>query len=100
MDGVSPSRILWDFFNEGCSAVSEVADLADEPLQLHPNPFEDHIVLEGLEEGVQPYSIVTLSGQRVRRGVMESGGAIRGLEGLPAGVYVLEAGPHRFRIAK
>ena len=100
MDGVSPSRILWDFFNEGCSAVSEVADVDADRLQLHPNPFEDHIVLEGLEEGVQLYSIVTLSGQRVRSGVMESGGAIRGLEGLPAGVYVLQAGPLRFRVVK
>ena len=100
MDGVSPSRILWDFFNEGCSAVSSVSDMDPGGVQLHPNPFEDHIVLEGLGEGLWPYSIMTLSGQRVRSGVMESGGAIQGLEGFPAGVYVLEAGPHRYRIVK
>ena len=100
VDGVSPSRILWDFFNEGCSAVNSVRDLEAGGIQVHPNPFEDQIVLEGLGEGVWPYSIMTLSGQRVRSGVMEPGGAIRGLEGLPAGVYVFEAGPHRFRIVK
>ena len=99
MEGVSPSRILWDFFNEGCSAVNSVRDVEAGGVQVHPNPFEDHIVLEGLGDGVWPYSIMTLSGQRVRSGVMESG-AIQGLEGLSAGVYVLEAGPRRFRIVK
>ena len=99
MGGVSPSRILWDFFNEGCSAVNSVTDAEAVGVQVYPNPFEDHIVLEGLGDGVWPYSIMTLSGQRVRSGVMESG-AIQGLEGLSAGVYVLEAGPRRFRIVK
>ena len=100
MDGVSPSRILWDFFNEGCSAVSSVPDLNAGAVQLHPNPFEDHVVLEGLGGAVWPYSIMTLSGQRVRSGVMESGVGIQGLDELPAGVYVLQAGAHRFRIVK
>ena len=100
MDGVSPSRILWDFFNEGCSAVSSVSDLDAGAVQLHPNPFEDHVVLEGLGGAVWPYSIMTLSGQLVRSGMVESPGTIHGLDELPAGVYVLQTGAHRFRIVK
>ena len=100
MDGVSPSRILWDFFNEGCSAVSSVSDLNAGAVQLHPNPFEDHVVLEGLGGAVWPYSIMTLSGQLVRSGMVESSGTIHGLVGLPAGDYVLQAGAHRVRFVK
>jgi len=100
MDGVSPSRILWDFFNEGCSAVSSVSDRDAGAVQLHPNPFEDHVVLEGPGGAVWPYSIMTLSGQLVRSGMVESPGTIHGLDELPAGVYVLQAGAHRFRIVK
>ena len=35
-------------------AVSSVRDVEAEGVEVHPNPFEDRIVLEGLEEGVWP----------------------------------------------
>ena len=100
MEGVSPSRILWEFFNDGCSAVSAVTDHDGGAHQVSPNPFEHRLVLEGL--GGQPalYTMMTLSGQVVRSGMTDGQGRIDGLDGLPAGIYVLEAGSQRFRVVK
>ena len=100
MDGASPSRILWEFFRDGCNAVSEVANLDLKGVEPYPNPVENHVVIDGLDAGYWPYSIVTLSGQVVRCGVLDAQHRIGDLERLPSGVYVVQTGSHRVRIVK
>lgn len=100
MDGVSPSRILWEFFHDGCSAVSAVTDRDGALIQVSPNPFQHRLVLEGLGGQPAPYTMMTLSGQVVRSGMTDGQGRIDGIDGLPAGMYVLEAGSQRFRVVK
>ena len=93
MDGVSPSRILWEFFNSGCSAVSAVDGVVDSEFEVHPNPFSDRLSIEGLDGVAMPYTLVTSAGRMVREGKVGPAGTIDGLEDLPAGVYVLRALP-------
>ena len=100
LDGVSPSRILWEFFHDGCSAVSAVTDRDGALIQVSPNPFQHRLVLEGLGGQPAPYTMMTLSGQVVRSGMTDGQGRIDGIDGLPAGMYVLEAGSQRFRVVK
>ena len=100
MDGVSPSRILWEFFNEGCSAVSAVVNTPKQGVAVHPNPFGHQLVLEGLGEAPSRYTMMTVSGQVVRSGVTDANGAIQGLGDVPSGVFVLRVGAHRFRVVK
>jgi hypothetical protein len=98
MDGVSPSRILWEFFNSGCSAVSAVDGVVDSGFEVHPNPFSDRLSIEGLDGGSMPYTLVTSAGRVVRAGEVSPAGTIDGLEDLPAGVYVLRAAGRTFRL--
>lgn len=98
MDGVSPSRILWEFFSSGCSAVSAVDGVADSSLEVHPNPFFDRLSIEGLDDAVMPYTLVTSAGRVAREGEVGPAGTIDGLEDLPAGVYVLRAAGRTFRL--
>ncbi|MGB1074382.1 MAG: alpha/beta hydrolase-fold protein [Flavobacteriales bacterium] len=101
MDGVSPSRILWEFFSGGCSAVSAVDAVdgaAGSGLEVHPNPFSDRLSIEGLNGAAMPYALMTSAGRMVREGEVGPAGTIDGLEDLPAGVYVLRAAGRTFRL--
>lgn len=98
MDGVSPSRILWEFFNSGCSAVSAVDGVVDSGLEVHPNPFSDRLSIEGLDGGSIPYTLMTSEGRVVRAGEVGPSGTIDRLKDLPAGIYVLRAAGRTFRL--
>lgn len=98
VDGVSPSRILWEFLNGGCSAVSAVDGVMDSGLEVHPNPFSDRLSVKGLDGVGMHYTLVTSMGRTVREGELGMAGSIEGLEGLPVGVYFLRAAGRTFRL--
>ena len=100
MDGDSPGRVLWDFFNSGCAAVSSTEDQSAEVVGVHPVPFGDRIFIQGLASGDMEYRLTTLSGQIVRNGVLSDDRSVEGLATLPFGVYVLHIEGQRFRIVK
>lgn len=100
MDGATPSRIMWDFFNSGCTAVSSVADAGADRVHVHPVPFDDRITINGSAGDEMEYRLTNLSGQLVRKGALDQGRTLDGLGALPVGVYVLQVNGQRFRIVK
>ena len=100
MDGETPSRILWDFFNSGCAAVSSVVDDHAREVGVYPIPFDDCISIRGAGSGDMDYVLTNLSGQLVCKGVLSESRTVEGLAVLPFGVYVLHIDGQRFRIVK
>jgi len=101
MDGVSPSRILWEFFNDGCAAVSNVAgEELPSSLTVSPNPFQDALRLQGGKGEALAFRLANLEGQVIQSGILRDGMTLEGLGHLPAGVYLLHAGNRVFRVVK
>ena len=93
MDGVSPSRILWEFFNEGCSAVSAVADTRSKAWRFTPIRLGTGCS-RGLGEAPSRYTMMTVSGGGPQWSDRWQGH--QGLGDVPSGVFVLQVGAHGF----
>ena len=101
MDGVSPSRILWEFFNDGCAVVSNVAgEELPSSLTVSPNPFQDALRLQGGKGEALAFRLANLEGQVIQSGILRDGMTLEGLSHLPAGIYLLHAGNRVFRVVK
>ena len=101
MDGVSPSRILWEFFQGGCAAASNVAgEEVSSRLSVSPNPFQDALHLHGGKGEAMTFRLVNLEGRVIHAGVLQGNMTLEGLGDLPAGVYLLHTANRVFRVVK
>ncbi|HEY0109099.1 MAG TPA: T9SS type A sorting domain-containing protein, partial [Fibrella sp.] len=64
------------------------ANLALNPLQIHPNPTTDAVTIEGAKAGTS-YTVRSVLGPQVARGIVSSSQQTVSLEGLPPGIYIM-----------
>ena len=100
MDGVSPNRIMWEFFMEGCAGTSEVSASPHAVAEAFPVPFDDRIFLGTPSLASSTYRMFDLRGELIQQGRVEGDASILGLGGLPSGFYLLKAGDATFKVVK
>ncbi len=100
MDGVSPTRIMWEFFSEGCGGTSGTPPEMETGVEVFPVPFDDQVVFGNQSMSLARYAMFDLQGSLVHQGRVGADGSIVGLGGLTPGFYVLNAGSQTFKLVK
>lgn len=102
LEGISPNRIMWNFFMDNCSATSSV-DKIDEnnlKIKLSPNPFVDHINIESIELLNANYSIYNMKGQLELTGRIDTMPYTIDLSNSSSNIYLIKIGEHVRKIIK
>ena len=100
MDGVSPNRIIWDFFSGVCGGVDAISYVIHDRVQAFPVPFGDQLFLGNIGVSSATYHMHDVRGVVVRTGRLGSDGLVHGLGDLPAGCYLLRVGESIFQVVK
>ena len=100
MDGVSPNRIIWDFFSGVCGGVDAISYETHDRVQAFPVPFGDQLFLGNIGVSSATYHMYDVRGVVVRTGRLGSDGLVHGLGDLPAGCYLLRVGESIFQVVK
>lgn len=100
MDGISPTRIMWEFFSEGCGTVSGTPPEMETGVVVFPVPFDDQFVLGNQSLALAHYAMFDVQGTLVHQGRVGADGSIVGLGGLTPGFYILNAGGQTFKLVK
>ncbi|MDA0940928.1 MAG: alpha/beta hydrolase-fold protein [Bacteroidetes bacterium] len=100
MDGVSPNRIIWDFFSGVCGGVDAISYETHDRVQASPVPFGDQLFLGNIGVSSATYHMYDVRGVVVRTGRLGSDGLVHGLGDLPAGCYLLRVGESIFQVVK
>ena len=100
MDGVSPTRIMWEFFSEGCGATSGTPPEMETGVKVFPVPFDDKVVLGTQSMALVHYAMFDVQGSLVHQGRVGADGSVLGLGGLTPGFYVLHTGGQTFKLVK
>ena len=100
MDGVSPNRVMWEFFAEECASVDGISHEINDRVQVFPVPFEDQLFLENIGVSSATYHMHDVRGVVVRTGRVGSEGLVHGLDDLPPGCYLLRVGESIFQVVK
>ena len=100
MDGVSPNRIIWDFFSGDCGGVDAISYETHDRVRAFPVPFGDQLFLENIGVSSATYHMHDVRGVVVRTGRVGSDGLVHGLGDLPAGCYLLRVGESIFQVVK
>lgn len=94
IEGVSPNKILWDFFNDGCdgefTSVSESEHL--ETITVFPNPFENQVHLSEPGSESIDVKLINQNGQSVLSGKLKDLNDGEAFLDLPSGLYILVYG--------
>lgn len=69
------------------ASVNEIASLQNNTLALYPNPVADFLYVEGLKEAVVPFSVVSITGDVIKEGLLIADNAALDVSNLPAGMY-------------
>ena len=73
IEGVSPNKILWDFFNDGCDGEFTSVSESESPstIKVFPNPFENQVHLsEPASESIH-VKLINQNGQFVLSGKLK-----------------------------
>lgn len=102
LEGVSPNRIIWNFFIDNCSATSSVdkIDKNNLRIKLSPNPFVDYVNIESVEALNENFSIYNLNGQLVLTNQINAIPFTVDLSNLPSNVYLMKIGEQVMKIIK
>ena len=100
MDGVSPNRIIWDFFSGVCGGVDAISCETHDRVQAFPVPFGDQLFIGNIGVSSATYHMYDVRGVVVRTGRLGSDGLVHGLGDLPAGCYLLRVGESIFQVVK
>ena len=100
MDGVSPNRIIWDFYSGVCGGVDAISYEIHDRVQAFPVPFGDQLFLGNIGVSSATYHMYDVRGVVVRTGRLGSDGLVHGLGDLPAGCYLLRVGESTFQVVK
>ena len=100
MDGVSPNRIIWDFFSGVCGGVDAISYETHDRVQAFPVPFGDQLFIGNIGVSSATYHMYDVRGVVVRTGRLSSDGLVHGLGDLPAGCYLLRVGESIFQVVK
>ena len=100
MDGVSPNRIMWEFFTDECASIDGISYEIYDRVQAFPIPFEDHLFLKNIGFASATYEIHDVRGVLVRTGRVGADGSVHGLGELPSGCYLLRAAESILKVVK
>ena len=100
MDGVSPNRIMWEFFTDECASIDGISYEIYDRVQAFPVPFEDHLFLKNIGFASATYEIHDVRGVLVRTGRVGADGSVHGLGELPSGCYLLRAAESILKVVK
>lgn len=102
LEGVSPNRIIWNFFIDNCSATSSVdkIDKNNLRIKLSPNPFVDYVNIESVEALNENFSIYNLNGQLVLTNQINAIPFTVDLSNLPSNMYLMKIGEQVMKIIK
>ena len=100
MDGVSPNRIMWEFFTDECASIDGISYEIYDRVQAFPVPFEDHLFLKNFGFASATYEIHDVRGVLVRTGRVGADGSVHGLGELPSGCYLLRAAESILKVVK
>jgi len=102
LEGISPNRIMWNFFMDNCSATSSTNKIDENVLKikLSPNPFVDQINIESLEVLHETYSIYNVNGQLELAGQINTIPYTIDLSNSSSNMYFIKIGEHVRKIIK
>lgn len=92
IDGVSPNRILWDFFSDGCDGefTSVNDDLDLEAFDVYPNPFKNQLHFTNPRSECMFVNLINQNGQSVLSGVLNDLNERNAFQDLSEGLYILQ----------
>ncbi len=103
---IDASQEIWRFFSKydihGLINPTSIDDHSglSEGVNIHPNPATRSISIETKNSRNAHFSLTTVMGQMVARGILEKDIYHLSLNGLPSGVYLLTVGSRCYRIVK
>jgi len=71
------------------AGVNEVPSGQSHTLVLYPNPADDYLYVEGLNEKAVPFSVISMRGDLLKQGLLSSDNALVDISDLPAGMYLI-----------
>jgi len=100
IEGVTPNKIMWDFFSIGCSSISSNTEFSDSNFNVYPNPLSSIITLDSKFSIGTPFHIHNSSGKVVFSGKVHSNNFQFDLSSLTPSVYVLQIGSQVKKLIK
>lgn len=102
LEGLSPNRIIWNFFMDNCSATSSANKIDENHLKikLSPNPFVDQINIESIELLNETYYIYNVNGQLELTGRLNTMPYTIDLSNASSNMYFIKIGAHVRKIIK
>ncbi len=100
MDATNPNQIMWDFFNGGCAASTDVTIEPNPTLKIHPNPFSHQINITSNATSSQQFDIYNLQGVRLMSGTIDASPYSIDVSALPVSTYVLKVGGNVWKVVK
>ncbi len=98
IEGLSPNRIMWNFFKNNCSEISSTDNYDIYQYEFYPNPVTDILTIDNAIN--QTYSVNDINGKLVLEGKIQSDAATVSLEHLQNGVYIIKIGNQVGRLLK
>lgn len=100
IDGLSPSQIMWDFFEEACQTISSTEDHFTLSIDIQPNPFINKVHISSDSHRGQDFTIYNLEGLKLKSGTVNVTPYTLDLDDLIPNVYILSVGGDVFKIVK
>ena len=90
IEGISPNRIIWNFFSDNCNPLSSINENLNSHWQITPNPVENQFVIESTSELGQVYKIFDTQGRLLLEGIINSKSITVDIASLKSNIYLLE----------
>ena len=87
IEGVTPNRIMWNFFIDNCGRASSINESENEVVKMFPNPNNGQLTITGAF-GLE-YEIFDLSGDIILTGEFGTRNQSINLEGFSNGFYLI-----------
>lgn len=97
--GIVAAEEIWKFFSLKIEASTSNEEVLNSRLNVFPNPANDFIYLEGLDNASN-YSFYSIDGKIVEKGYLPKGKEKIEVQRMDSGFYILEIGKQAFKIYK
>ncbi len=90
IEGITPNKIMWNFFKDNCALTSATNTSNEELLELYPNPVKHALVINNANK--QEYFIHDIKGNQILKGRIGSKTEMISVEQLNNGFYIIKVG--------
>lgn len=88
IEGITPNRIMWDFFKKNCGIINSLSENNETDILLFPNPFTNQITIQNARN--KKYSIYDINGNLLLKDKLNINSESIDLSQLSRGIYIVK----------